>query len=200
MANVKGVILNGAKYESQDTEARTLVGQAINQVETLENTVTGLESGFANLGETVANVNQTATNAKTTADNANTLAQQAETRAQSAYELADSIGHQVGVLHDYINVPQGSSVTLSAEQENQLFPFIKEGKADGKSFLLNIWAFGTRNNEKNGWILFSVSGSTIMFRVSFLNNVSVSYTNNQWEITNNSDTAQTVVLSATMQP
>ena len=96
MANVKGVILNGAKYESQDTEARALAGQAINQVETLKNKVTDLESGFTNLGETVANVNQTATTAKTTADEANSLAQQAETRAQSAYELADAAGHLIG--------------------------------------------------------------------------------------------------------
>lgn len=96
MANVKGVILNGAKYESQDTEARALAGQAINQVETLKNRVTDLESGFTNLGETVANVNQTATTAKTTADEANSLAQQAETRAQSAYELADATEHLIG--------------------------------------------------------------------------------------------------------
>ena len=96
MANVKGVILNGTKYESQDTEARALAGQAINQVETLKKTVTDLESGFTNLGETVANVNQTATTAKTTADEANSLAQQAETRAQSAYELADAAGHLIG--------------------------------------------------------------------------------------------------------
>ena len=96
MANVKGVILNGAKYESQDTEARALAGQAINQVETLKNKVTDLESGFTNLGETVANVNQTATTAKKTADEANSLAQQAETRAQSAYELADATGHLIG--------------------------------------------------------------------------------------------------------
>lgn len=96
MANVKGVILNGAKYESQDTEARTLAGQAINQVETLKNKVTDLESGFTNLGETVANVNQTATTAKTTADEAKSLAQQAETRAQSAYELADATEHLIG--------------------------------------------------------------------------------------------------------
>lgn len=96
MANVKGVILNGAKYESQDTEARALAGQAINQVETLKNKVTDLESGFTNLGETVANVNQTATTAKTTADEAKSLAQQAETRAQSAYELADAAGHLIG--------------------------------------------------------------------------------------------------------
>lgn len=96
MANVKGVILNGAKYESQDTEARALAGQAINQVVTLKNRVTDLESGFTNLGETVANVNQTATTAKTTADEANSLAQQAETRAQSAYELADAAGHLIG--------------------------------------------------------------------------------------------------------
>lgn len=96
MANVKGVILNGAKYESQDTEARALAGQAINQVETLKNTVTDLETGFTNLGETVANVNQTATTAKTTADEAKSLAQQAETRAQSAYELADATEHLIG--------------------------------------------------------------------------------------------------------
>ena len=96
MANVKGVILNGAKYESQDTEARALAGQAINQVETLKNRVTDLESGFTNLGETVANVNQTATTAKTTADEAKSLAQQAETRAQSAYELADATEHLIG--------------------------------------------------------------------------------------------------------
>lgn len=96
MANVKGIILNGAKYESQDTEARALAGQAINQVEKLKNTVTDLESGFTNLGETVANVNQTATTAKTTADEANSLAQQAETRAQSAYELADATEHLIG--------------------------------------------------------------------------------------------------------
>lgn len=96
MANVKGVILNGAKYESQDTEARALAGQAINQVETLKNRVTDLESGFTNLGETVANVNQTATTAKTTADEAKAIAETAETRAQSAYELADATGHLIG--------------------------------------------------------------------------------------------------------
>ena len=108
MANVKGVILNGAKYESQDTEARALAGQAINQVETLKNKVTDLESGFTNLGETVANVNQTATTAKTTADEANSLAQQAETRAQSAYELADSAGHLIE--HNLIEVLGAANV------------------------------------------------------------------------------------------
>lgn len=96
MTNVKGVILNGAKYESQDTEARALAGQAINQVETLKNRVTDLESGFTNLGETVANVNQTATTAKTTADEAKAIAETAETRAQSAYELADATEHLIG--------------------------------------------------------------------------------------------------------
>lgn len=200
MSDVKGVILNGAKYENQDTEARNLAGQAINQVETLENTVTDLESGFTNLGETVATVNQTATEAKTTANEANTLAQQAETRAQEAYELADTIGHQVGLFPGTLSIDVGSSYTLSDTEMKNLIPFFYEGKADGKCFLLEIKAYGTRNNDKSGYILFGVDNSFLSFKASFIQNVSVSYINGHFEVSNGADTSVTVMLVAFMQP
>lgn len=200
MANVRGVILNGAKYESEDTEARTLAGQAINQTETLENSVNNLETEFTNLNTFVADVNQTATTAATTATAANSLAQQAEARAQAAYELADGLGHQVGLLHDTIGLDVGGSWTLTEENEKQLFPFLKEGKASGKSFLMNIWAVDKRNNSHSGWILFSVDNLSIGFKASHLNGVTVSQINNEWEVTNNSDSFVTVVISTIMQP
>lgn len=140
MANVKGVILNGAKYESQDTEARTLVGQAINQVETLENTVTDLETGFTNIAETVANVNQTATIAKTTADEANTLAQQAETKAQAAYELVESAVKNVYVLPITPVVSKGDSRVLTEEQTLALLQIEAWGERVGQSVYIYMFA------------------------------------------------------------
>lgn len=200
MTNVKGVILNGAKYESEDSEARTLAGQAINQTETLENSVNNLETEFANLNTFVADVNQTATTAATTATAANTLAQQAENRAQAAYELADGLGHQVGLLHDTIGLDIGGSWTLTEENENQLFPFIKEGKANGKSFLINIWANDRKNNDYSGWVLFSVGNSSIMFRSAYTKGVTINRDGNNWVVSNNTDAFVTVIISSIMQP
>lgn len=184
MANVKGVILNGAKYESQDTEARALAGQAINQVETLKNTVTDLESGFTKLGETVANVNQTATTAKTTADEANSLAQQADTRAQSAYELADATGHQNGILPTTIPMNPGETITLTEEQVNSLFPFLAEGTAEGKAFLVNILGKDVTNKPITGWALFNVSSGTIYFRNSYFSTITITHDDEGWKMTN----------------
>lgn len=200
MANVRGVILNGAKYESEDTEARILANQAIGQADVLNNSVTALESGFTNLSEVVAGVNQKATEAGTLANQANTLADQALTKANDAYSLADGLGHQVGLLHDTIGLDIGGSWTLTEENENQLFPFIKEGKANGKSFLINIWADDRKNNDYSGWILFSVDGPSIIFRSAHLKGVSINRDGSNWVVSNNTDAFVTVIISATMQP
>lgn len=184
MANVKGVILNGAKYESQDTEARALAGQAINQVETLKNTVTDLETGFTNLGETVANVNQTATTAKTTADEANSLAQQADTRAQSAYELADAAGHQNGILPTTVKINPGQTITLTEEQVGSLFPFLAKGTAEGKTFLVNILGKDNTKSPLTSWALFNVSSGTIYVRNNCFPIITITHDAEGWKMTN----------------
>ena len=184
MANVKGVILNGAKYESQDTEARALAGQAINQVETLKNTVTDLETGFTNLGETVANVNQTATTAKTTADEANSLAQQAETRAQSAYELADAAGHQNGILPDTVRIEPRETITLTEKQVDSLFPFLAKGTAEGKTFFVNILGTDIAGNPITGWAFFIVSSGTIQFRDMYFPTIAITHDGDSWKMIN----------------
>lgn len=200
MANVKGVILNGAKYESEDTEARTLADQAIGQVDILNNSVTALESGFTNLNEVVADVNQKATEAGTLANQANTLADQALTKANDAYSLANDLGHQTGLLHDTIGLDISGSWTLTEENENQLFPFIKENKANGKSFLINIWANDRKNNDYSGWLLFSVNDSSIMFRSAHTKGVTINRDGNNWVVSNNTDAFVTVIISTIMQP
>lgn len=200
MANVKGVILNGAKYESEDTEARTLANQAIGQTDILNNSVTALESGFIKLNEVVVDVNQKATEAGTLANQANTLADQALTKANDAYSLANGLGHQVGLLHDTIGLDIGGSWTLTEENENQLFPFIKEGKADGKSFLINIWADDRKNNDYSGWLLFSVNSSSITFRSAHTKGVTINRDGNNWVVNNNTDAFVTVIISTIMQP
>ena len=200
MANVRGVILNGAKYESEDTEARVLANQAIGQADVLNNSVATLETGFTNLNEVVAGVNQKATAAETTATAANELAQQALTKANDAYLLADGLGHQVGLLHDTIGLDIGGSWTLTEENENQLFPFIKEGKANGKSFLINIWANDKKNNDYSGWLLFSVNDSSIMFKSAYTKGVSINRDGINWVVSNNTGAFVTVIISTTMQP
>lgn len=200
MANVKGVILNGAKYESEDTEARTLVNQTIGQVDVLNNSVATLETGFTNLNEVVAGVNQKATAAETTATAANEIAQQALTKANDAYSLADNLGHQVGLLHDTIGLDIGGRWTLTEENENQLFPFIKENKVNGKSFLINIWANDKKDNDYSGWLLFSVDDSFITFKSAHTKGVVINRSGNDWVVINNTDAFVTVIISTTMQP
>lgn len=200
MANVRGVILNGAKYESEDTEARTLANQAISQADVLNNSVTTLETGFTNLNEVVTGVNQKATEAGTLANQANALADQALTKANDAYSLADNLGHQVGLLHDTIGLDIGGSWTLTEENKNQLFPFIKEGKANGKSFLINIWASDRGNNDYSGWLLFSVDNSFIIFKSEHTKGVTINNDGDNWVVNNNTDAYVTVIISAIMQP
>ena len=200
MANVRGVILNGAKYESEDTEARILANQAIGQTDVLNNSVTNLESEFTNLNEVVAGVNQKVTGVETLANQANTLANQANTLANDAYSLADGLGHQVGLLHDTIGLDIGGDWIFTEENENQLFPFIKENKANGKSFLINIWANDKKNNDYSGWLLFSVDNSFIIFRAAHTKGVTISRDGNNWVVSNNTGTFVTVIISAIMQP
>lgn len=200
MANVRGVILNGAKYESEDTEARTLAEQAINQTETLENSVNNLETEFANLNTFVADVNQTATTAAATATAANALAQQAENRAQAAYELADSLGHQVGLLHDVIIVDENASYTLSETEENQLFPFIKEGKANDKGLLIEIFALARNGTNKSGWFFFNINDTSATKKMGNSAGVLIEYETNKWIVKNTGTIPVSVVLQATIQP
>lgn len=113
MADVKGVILNGAKYENQDTEARTLAGQAINQVETLENSVNSLETDVTNLGQSVVDVSATATEANATATEAKATA---ETAVSALAERQPFItdGYLISTIAAY------GSITIEGENWEKL--------------------------------------------------------------------------------
>lgn len=100
MANVKGVILNGTKYELLDAEARQLAGDAINQVETLENTVAAVETDVAAVKTDLATVAETAIEARTAATEANTLATQAEAVANEKTPLI-ATGYLVRTIGAY---------------------------------------------------------------------------------------------------
>lgn len=136
MANVRGVILNGARYESEDTEARTLANQAISQADVLNNSVTTLESGFTNLNEVVAGVNQKATAAETLANQANTLANQANTLANDAYQLAEKGQSNVHSYNSLRTVGVGKSWTLSDANIQEIFGDTTVAGEEAKRYLL----------------------------------------------------------------
>lgn len=143
MANVKGVILNGAKYELLDAEARQLAGDAINQVETLENTVAAVETDVAVVKTDLATVAETATEAKTTATEANTLATQAEARAQEAYELAEKAEIAVGIITGAKTINSEQSSNLSEAEVIQLFGDTLANLKSGTIYLLHFYIKGT---------------------------------------------------------
>lgn len=139
MANVKGVILNGTKYELLDAEARQLAGDAINQVETLENTVAAVEVDVAAVKTDLATVAETATQAETAAADANTLATQAETRAQESYELAEKAGKATNFLTYIKTISKESAINLTKADINDLFGSAIENIATGKRFLMRFY-------------------------------------------------------------
>lgn len=139
MANVKGVILNGTKYELLDTEARQLAGNAINQVETLENTVTAVETDVTAIKADLPTVAETATEAKTAATEASTLATQAETRAQEAYELAEKGTPTIGIITGSKTIGAEQSSNLSEADIKNLFGDILANLKSGTIYLLHFY-------------------------------------------------------------
>lgn len=139
MANVKGVILNGTKYELLDSEARQLAGDAINQVETLENTVAAVETDVTAIKADLVTVAETATEAKSTATEASTLATQAETRAQEAYELAEKAGKATNFLTYVKTISEESAINLTSADINDLFGSAIANIATGKRFLMRFY-------------------------------------------------------------
>lgn len=130
MANVKGVILNGTKYELLDAEARQLAGDAINQVETLENTVAVVETDVVAVKTDLATVAETATEAKTVATEASTLATQAEAVANEKTPLIAN-GYLVKKVTAY-----GSIVISGDNWANLLGKPLTELK-NGDTFILH---------------------------------------------------------------
>ena len=189
MADVKGVILNGAKYENQDTEARTLAGQAINQVETLENTVIDLESGFTNLGETVATVNQTATEAKTIANEAKTTA---ETAVSAATEK------QPFIVDGYIisNIdPYGSLVIENDGWSSLLGKPLSELK-NGDKFILSDVDQSNRYQGKCAQAIIGFDGSQMVQLSPFLPSTEWTLNNGVLQFKNSSTSSVTRLVYA----
>lgn len=139
MANVKGVILNGTKYELLDAEARQLAGDAINQVETLENTVAAVETDVAAVKTDLASVAETATEAKAAATEASTLATQAETRAQEAYELAEKASSYCTFLRLGTGIDSYKSYELTEADFIALFGKTEAQIQSGDNYLVEIY-------------------------------------------------------------
>lgn len=199
MANVKGVILNGAKYELLDAEARQLAGDAINQVETLENTVAAVETDVAVVKTDLATVAETATEAKTTATEANTLATQAETRAQEAYELAEKAGSNcnfviVGTLLESYKTYEFTDTECIA-----LFGKTLAQMQDGDNYLIEL--YGAAGNEAlaESVNILKVVGSEVSVNIFNEGAFSMIITNDKIKIINITETSAYVIVKATKQ-
>lgn len=160
MANVKGVILNGTKYELLDSEARQLAGDAINQVETLENTVTAVETDVTAIKADLVTVAETATEAKSTATEASTLATQAEAVANEKTPLIAN-GYLVKEI-----APYGSLIIDGDNWANLLGKPLTELKS-GDTFILHDVDQSNRYQGKISGAVIKYNGTQMVLESPF---------------------------------
>ena len=199
MADVKGVILNGGKYEILDAEARQLAGDAINQTEALENTVSAIETDVEAVKIDLATVTQTATEAKTAATEANSLATQAETRAQEAYELAEKAKITTGIVTSTTTIPPESFKNISENDIKQLFGDTLANIKGGPVYLLHFYGRTLNGNIPTDTFLGRIFNNSFNTISSANESVSVSSSDGIITISNLTQLALTIFIEAVMQ-
>ena len=189
MANVKGVILNGTKYELLDSEARQLAGDAINQVETLENTVTAVETDVTAIKADLVTVAETATEAKSTATEASTLATQAEAVANEKTPLIAN-GYLVKEI-----APYGSLLIDGDGWTNLLGKPLTELK-NGDTFILHDIDQSNRYQGKISGAVIKYNGTQMVLESPFLPTTEWTLDNGILTFKNSSTSAVTHLIYA----
>lgn len=189
MANVKGVILNGTKYELQDNEARELAGNAINAVETLENTVNTLESEVTNVTSDLATVAETATNANTAATEAKTLAEQAEAKANEKTPLIAN-GYLITKIAAY------GSVAISGDKWANLLGKPLEDLTAGDTFIFHDIDQSNRYQGKVSGAVIKYNGTEMVLESPFLPSTEWTLENGVLTFKNSSTSETTHLLYA----